>query len=443
MRSPSNSALVKIGVNAILALILAPAIVLGQANSEKKVDKAPAAQANDTSNPLANDDPFVGEFGNEEMLITLRLTVDGYTGEIRRGGRDYPLKAAIDKDKLAGRFTHEQSEYPFSALLESGALKLTTGNKVYTLRRKGGPPSTALPVPVAPAPIPSPKPPTPTPPPDPQPVPPPKPEPVKPVLSGPLPQHLGYAQLTAAKLSDFPWSKFPAGAYIVLDESVGSTATVPLTARRKLVHTGFVDGRPRLRNHDWTGKEFDAAGVSVAPAPTEDLSRIGDLGLTKGTESAETLTVQGETLRCEKTSYTGESKVKDVIVKMTVEVWRCREVDLSPLVVELPHARVLMEPDFVRCRFSIDIRGVLVVIDHRLESIAVEAKVGERSVRCAVVRNSTTVDRGNGKEESSAEYWLSAEVPGGIAKSVQALRVGERSRTATVTVLDFSNVAVK
>lgn len=438
------------------ATVLCPPVCAGEGDAKAPASapaKAPvgdAAAAPATGNPLDAPDPFVGEYSSEQMLVVVRLSVDGYVGEIRRGGKTYPMKAVVDGGKLTGQFSVDQTSYAFTAVLDGATLKLTTGTTSYTLPRKsatGAPPVPPPPIPTppptpspspTPTPAPAPQPPTPVPTPVPAPLPLPAPVEVKPVLTGPLPQHLGYAQLSTQKLNDLSWARFPAGAFAVFEESVTTSAALPSSARRKLVLTGLVDSRPRLRHHDWDGSKFDALGQAVVLPESESLVRISELGYAKGQANTESLTVQGVTLRCLRVPFDGESKVKGVPMRVAAEVWRSSEVDVPPLVVDLPHAKLLLEPDIVRIKLTCEFRGITGVIDFKLDTISNDVRIGEQIVRYAVVKSTSTFDRGDGKIESTAEYWLSSQVPGGILKTMQTERSGEHIRNRNAAVVEFS-----
>jgi len=397
----------------------------------------PAKAAEPAANPLEADDPFVGEFSSEEMLVIVRLSVDGFVGEIRRGGRTFPMKAAVEEGKLSGAFTHGETSYKLSASLEGDTLKVTTGTKVYSLKRKGAADAPATPVkpPVTPAPPVTPTPTVPvTPSPDPG-----VPVSPKPALSGP---HLIYAQMTPAKLRDLAWARFPIGAHAEFEESVGSSDALPKTMRRKLVFMGTDDGRLKLRNFNWDGTKFDPVGQSMVQ-PEIDPLRIDNLGYAKGATVAEDVTVQGVVLRCQRTQYSGEATAKGATTKVTAEVWRTSEVDVPPLVIDLPDKKMIVDPDIVRVKITCEFRGIVGVVDFKLESISQETRISNQVIKYAVVKSTATFDRLDGKVENTAEYWLSPQIPGGIVKTIQIERIGEHTKTRMATVVDFSHVAKK
>lgn len=453
--------------NAVAALWVALGMSLPAAWADAP-PKGPAASADsaakaDDANPLAAEDPFVGEFASDEMLVTLRLSVDGYVGEIRRGGRVYPLAAAADNKVITGAFTHGDSTFRFVAGLEGNALKLTTGNKVYLLARKGPaadatkakpdqpatptpqPPPDAPPRPPKPAPAPAlPEPSTPALPAPPAPPAPPTPptplagEPPRIVLSGPLPQHAGYAELSTQKLRDLAWARFPAGAYVVFEESIASAQSVPLSARRKMVYGGVTADRLQLQNFDWDGSKFSNSPLTVVQ-DEQAIHRIGELGLTPGQTTAENLTVQGAAIRCQFQQYKGEYTINDAATRLTAQVWRSREVDVPPLVVDLPGRKLILEPDIVRIKLTCELRGITGVIDMKLDTIRREVTVGKQTAQVAIIKSTSVFDRTDGKLESSAEYWLSAQVPGGILKSAVYEQMGDKRQARECTAIEFAN----
>lgn len=262
---------------------------------------------------------------------------------------------------------------------------------------------------------------------------------MKPVLTGPLPQHQGYAQLPTLKLRDLAWARFPVGAFAVFGESASSSTTLPKESRRKIAFEGVVEGKVKLRNYDWDGSKFDRTGMTLV-LPDGDLFRISELGLDKGAASADDLTVQGVVLRCERTPFTGELTTNGVKTRVAAEVWRSSEVDVPPLSIDLPpDKKLILDADIVRLKLTCVYRGVTGVTDLRLDSISRETKVGDRTVHFSVVKSITTFDRPDGRIETHAEWWLSGQIPGGILKTSQVEQAGSRVKASTGTVVEFSN----
>lgn len=86
----------------------------------------------------ARQDPFVGTFRGQELVLELRAG-DGkgtYRGTVQSGGASYPCTAAADGDGLRGRFTADGQDYEFTVRRRGEQFTLTSDGTEYTLTRE-------------------------------------------------------------------------------------------------------------------------------------------------------------------------------------------------------------------------------------------------------------------------------------------------------------------
>ena len=143
----------------LLTCLLAFGILAGEVRAADPAPPAPPAPVapvapavknpleDETPNPLTEPDPFAGEYEGEEVIVIIKVSGDGYGGEIRRAGRTFPIKATRDGKVVTGTFSHESTTFKFTAQFEGQALKLASGNKTFLLKRKDAAAATAPPAP--------------------------------------------------------------------------------------------------------------------------------------------------------------------------------------------------------------------------------------------------------------------------------------------------------
>ncbi|MGD8453299.1 MAG: hypothetical protein PVJ57_15895 [Phycisphaerae bacterium] len=96
-----------------------------------------------TSAPSGQTD-FAGEYSNAELTLTLSSTADGWTGSIKMGEREFPVRASSTGNTLRGQFQSDDHWFDFEGTLPGTTLTLTTGGKTHTLQKKTPPPVNPL-----------------------------------------------------------------------------------------------------------------------------------------------------------------------------------------------------------------------------------------------------------------------------------------------------------
>ena len=422
---------------ALVALMVDGSSAAGQADPASAPAPAESEVKNPledvTPNPLTEVDPFAGEYEGDEVIVVVKVAGDGYVGEIRRAGRSFPLKAVREGKQLTGTFTHESTSFKFTAGFEGQTLHLTSGTKSFLLNRKDA--SAVVPLP-SPTPAP-PKPPISVPTPTPAPAPGPSPrDPAPKPKRAATPLPVDYARLSSQQLADAVWSRFPAGAFVVMEETATSSQSIGSTVRRKMHYTGAPQGVPVVRSQRWDGRQWGHAEPS-APA-RDECRRVDELKYTKGPSRAETITVAGTALPCEVTKYTGESVVKDGAIQLTLEVWRSRGVDHPAFMLDLPTQRMVVEPDIVRITIESDFKGLKATMDLKIETLEREVRVGDLTVACTVMKGVATSDQVTSKSVLTTEYWLSHQVPGGVVRKAEKEEIGQRYRALERNAVEFS-----
>jgi hypothetical protein len=140
---------------ALAAALLVPAALLhAQAAADDAPTSAPnAAAGGETSgetsgggrnplkrrppNPLLNrkKDPFVGEFKNDEIAITITKTAGKYAGQIIQGEMTFPVHATLDGETLKGSFKFQNFDYTFTATVKDDQMSLASEGELYQLAR--------------------------------------------------------------------------------------------------------------------------------------------------------------------------------------------------------------------------------------------------------------------------------------------------------------------
>ena len=96
---------------------------------------APPPAAAGGGNDVAS---FAGTFQDEQMKLELVPEQAGsYSGSITMGDQKYPVKAAAHGNQLVGTFDSGGQSFDFTASLDSGNLKFTTGSTDYNLKKVG------------------------------------------------------------------------------------------------------------------------------------------------------------------------------------------------------------------------------------------------------------------------------------------------------------------
>jgi hypothetical protein len=402
----------------------------------------------DVANPLTEADLFAGEYEGDEVIMIIKVSGNGYDGEIRRAGRAFPLKAVREGRQMVGTFSHENTPFKFTAQFEGQALKLSSGSKVFLLKRKDAS-ATAVLAPQSPPtrpqpPVPPPPPVSPVVPSLPTPIAPPTtplaPAPVKPKpAETPLP--VDYAKLTSQQLADAVWTRFRTDAFVVMEETAGTSQILGRPQRTKYFFSGATEGVPSVRIQRWEGKEWGKP-VPAAATLADECRRPDELGYTKEATREETLTIDGKPLVCQCTRYTGETVIGDGTLKLSLEVWRARTVDHPPILLDTPAKRLVVEPDVVRIHMESEYKGLTASIDMKLEALGREVQIGDLIVTCAVIKAvashdmltpRSTVD----KTAVTTEYWLSHQVPGGVVRKFDTEQTGQRRRTLERQVIEF------
>jgi hypothetical protein len=91
----------------------------------------PPAASGDVSKPVTAS--FAGSFSDGKVTVELSESGGSYVGTIALGDTRFPAKASVAGQGLAGTFTSNGGEYPFTATLEGDRLIFVTGGKTYTL----------------------------------------------------------------------------------------------------------------------------------------------------------------------------------------------------------------------------------------------------------------------------------------------------------------------
>ena len=87
------------------------------------------------SSPPADAD-YSGEYTNPEITLSLTEAADGYTGTLRLGEREFPVRAKHAASGLAGQFQSDDHWFDFTATLAGAKLTLSTGGKTHTLQKQ-------------------------------------------------------------------------------------------------------------------------------------------------------------------------------------------------------------------------------------------------------------------------------------------------------------------
>ncbi|MEX2214492.1 MAG: hypothetical protein WD768_10210 [Phycisphaeraceae bacterium] len=404
----------------------------------EKTDKPP--------NPLF-DDPFTGEFTGGGMTVIIKAAgEDRYEGEIRKRGRSFAIKASLKGEEMVGVFVAGEFNYDFKCALDGESVKFTSDGKTLTLTRK----DVAVPVvPVVPA-VPEPftpgvvKPmPAPVKPvdPDPAPVLPKSSLPVIPrsakLTPAPDPARMNYSKLSAQELRHACWTRFPAGSFAVFDDSASSSTALPVTMRSRVHFTGIENGKVVLKGDEWLSDGWRETGRLIV-APTEGAARVDDMGYTRSESSSDIIEVEGVPLKCELWKYTGSSEIKGAPMKVQVQVWRSKEVDLPTLVLDLPEQRMLLEPDMVKVQAEVEYKGVKVTMGLQLNARDREGRVGKFAVKYAQVKGKSTLESGTTRIERTNDYWVSHQVPGGVIRAVDMEQRGIALKQHVMEMVDFS-----
>ena len=92
------------------------------------------AAALSAQNPVAAaNDPFTGNFQNDNMRVELARDGPAYAGVIHLAGKALPLKATADAGKLSGAFVSLGKSFRFTAARNGSQLTLTTDGVTSTL----------------------------------------------------------------------------------------------------------------------------------------------------------------------------------------------------------------------------------------------------------------------------------------------------------------------
>ncbi len=402
-----------------------PAFALALAPGEKseKPDE-------DDTNPLSAD-PFVGEFSNDEMAITIRMSVKGYVGEFLAAGRTYPMKAGVDGPGIAGTFTHGEATYRFSARRDGAVLKLTTGQKVYTLSRKGPSAAPAMPVP------------TPDPTPDPN-KPAPAPAPVNPssALPGSAPSTPNLFSTRAAALprdakaeAGKIWAGFPAGAYVVWDEEATLAGQITTTRRSALVFQGLAQGREMV-----APAQFTSAGWEISPGRKwgDDMKTLLDLGYAAAKTGKEALQIEGRAVDCATTDYSLTEGQAGPAHPKRLKVWTVTGLSQPPHVLPpfpLPRGMVVLDGSVVRIA-TVDDEKSRYRLDYQAVSLAHKVKIGDAEIETALFKGRELVETATGQDETHYERAVSNRVPGGVVR----LTIERRSGASTLSKLSITAV---
>ncbi|MGD0768267.1 MAG: hypothetical protein ABSB42_08740 [Tepidisphaeraceae bacterium] len=81
------------------------------------------------------DDPFPGDFTGPNLSIEIVAQGGSYTGSIHLGQQVFPFKAQANSGQLAGTFTSNGHDYPFSISVAGDNLTFTSGKSTYQLSR--------------------------------------------------------------------------------------------------------------------------------------------------------------------------------------------------------------------------------------------------------------------------------------------------------------------
>ncbi|MEX2215666.1 MAG: hypothetical protein WD768_16255 [Phycisphaeraceae bacterium] len=410
------------------------AAFVGAAEGPAKEAEAEAANPLTTpANPLTDVDPFAGEFEGDELIVVVKVSGDGYVGEIRRAGRSFPMKAVREGKQMVGSFSFEKSSFRFTARFDGQSLSLHSGDKDFTLKRRvpdGAAPATPDPTPTPPEPaLPHPAPTVPRP----------DPAPVRPAPATETPAErlsaIDYSKLNSEALRDLAWTRFPAGTYAVFEEVFSTPNTIGVSARQKLVYSGFIDDKPAFRGHLFENGLWQAEG-QLLPPRTDKGYRIQEMGYTPGDTRSESLTVGEKTLQCDCTRYSTEANIFGEPMTIQIEVWRSRESDHPAMVMDLPDKRLLVEPNVARVIASGEHKTAKVVLDLKLDARK-EMKIGRITVMCDVLKGTSTLERLGEKTDLYTEHWLSHQIPGGIAKTIEDQVVGKRAKRRSSSVVEF------
>jgi hypothetical protein len=95
-------------------------------------------------NPLAAgsasgvQDPWVGAFGNGNVVLQLQGGGGTYSGSVQVQGQSFPVSLRGSGSGLQGSFRTADGEYAVELAQQGGAIVMATGGTVYTLQRMGG-----------------------------------------------------------------------------------------------------------------------------------------------------------------------------------------------------------------------------------------------------------------------------------------------------------------
>ena len=87
-------------------------------------------------NPLAPNDPFVGTFSDERLILTLQGSNGQYSGELTFNNQTFPVGAQGSGNTLSGTFQSDGASFDFTATVEDEVLTFTTDNTTYVLPKQ-------------------------------------------------------------------------------------------------------------------------------------------------------------------------------------------------------------------------------------------------------------------------------------------------------------------
>jgi hypothetical protein len=103
-------------------------------NEKQTMDAGPISSPTtngEVSKPVTA--PYAGSFSDGKVTVELSESDGAYVGTIALGDTRFPAKASVAGQGLAGTFTSNGGEYPFTATLDGDRLIFVTGGKTYTL----------------------------------------------------------------------------------------------------------------------------------------------------------------------------------------------------------------------------------------------------------------------------------------------------------------------
>jgi hypothetical protein len=178
------------------------------------------------------------------------------------------------------------------------------------------------------------------------------------------------------------------------------------------------------------GRSRHSGGFSASGSPFFDVPRQPvTLGMAERSRRRETLALAGRTLDCTVLEYTSLETTPNREAALTL--WRADSVDLPAWDIVCMNGRRSLPHDVVRATYKGRQGTNLVEVALDVDAFHSTITVGGTDVDCVVGKMSSVATNGNGRTAlRSWRVWLSAEIPGGIARR-------ERQCTGSPTAVPY------